>query len=144
MIQKTCLPHIFRRFCLFSALVILVSAHMAEAAPYPPDGLPVEWRQPDGTVLSLRVFGDEFYARTETESGQTVIFDKAENAYFYAEVSDDETRLESTGLRVGSQTANSAPMQKARYCSGQKSENRTCTMEIIVSGKRCEPTPSNA
>jgi len=30
------------------------------------------------------------------------------------------------------------------YCSGQKSENRTCTMEIIVSGKRCEPTPSNA
>jgi len=31
-----------------------------------------------------------------------------------------------------------------RYCSGQKSENRTRTMEIIVSGKRCEPTPSNA
>jgi len=34
--------------------------------------------------------------------------------------------------------------QRMSYCSGQKSENRTCTMEIIVSGKRCEPTPSNA
>lgn len=55
------------------------------SAPYPPEGLPVEWIQPDGTGLSLRMYGDEFYARTTTAEGYTVLFSVVDNAYYYAE-----------------------------------------------------------
>ena len=60
-------------------------ARPAVAAPYPPEGLSTDWIQPDGTVLSLRMFGDEFYARTTTLDGYTVLFSEADNAYYYAE-----------------------------------------------------------
>jgi M6 family metalloprotease-like protein len=58
--------------------------HAAMAAPYPPDGLLSEWVQPDGTHLTLRVFGDEFYGRTTTKDGYTVVFDAAAKTYYYA------------------------------------------------------------
>ena len=60
----------FARFLL--ALTLATST--LRAAPYGPEGMPIEWTQPDGTKLSLRVFGDEFYARTETVDGYTVVF----------------------------------------------------------------------
>jgi len=70
-----------------SAIFALVMSTMsAVAAPYPPEGLSTKWTQPDGTVLSLRVHGDELYGRTTTEDGYTVIFNEADQTYYYAEV----------------------------------------------------------
>lgn len=63
----------------------------------------IEWTQPDGTRLKLRVFGDEFYGRTETMNGYTVVFDENEKAYCYAEKSDDGQELIATDERVGPQ-----------------------------------------
>jgi M6 family metalloprotease-like protein len=72
--------------CLAAILLCsLILMNTVKAAPYPPDGLPINWTQPDGTALNLRVLGDEYYARTITEEGYTVIFDAADNAYYYAE-----------------------------------------------------------
>ena len=51
--------------------------------------MPVEWTQPDGTVLKLRVFGDEFFGRTETEDGYTVVFSDDDRTYFYADLAVD-------------------------------------------------------
>lgn len=63
------------------------------AAPYGPDGRETRWIQPGGAALDLRVFGDEYYARTETRAGFTVVRSSADNAYHYAELSADGTAL---------------------------------------------------
>ncbi|MES2469657.1 MAG: M6 family metalloprotease domain-containing protein [Verrucomicrobiota bacterium] len=70
----------------------------ADAAPYPPEGLSTVWRQPDGRELALKVFGDEFYGRTTTEAGYTVIFDEASQTWFYAEKGPDGVSLVSSGV----------------------------------------------
>lgn len=61
----------------------------------------MEWKQPDGRVIALRVFGDEFYARTATAEGYTVIFNPADLTYYYARRRADDGSLESSGIPVG-------------------------------------------
>ncbi len=68
------------------------------AAPYGPGGRETQWVQPDGETLELRVYGDEYYARTETAAGYTVIHDPAEGAYHYAELAADGTLVPSATL----------------------------------------------
>lgn len=85
-LQLNMLPSfsLFRKFTTVFWVLALTLGGL-HAAPYGPNGLETEWTQPDGSKLSLRVFGDEFYARTETLDGDTVVFDPARNAYFCAE-----------------------------------------------------------
>ncbi len=64
-----------------------------DAAPYPPEGLATEWVQPNGTRLELKVFGDEFYARTATGDGYTVVFNTKDKTYYYAKPGRDGTSL---------------------------------------------------
>ncbi len=81
-------------------LLVLLAGCMgvANAAPYPPDGRATEWTQPDGKVVKLRLFGDEYYARPETPAGFTLVFDSASKTYFYANLSADGKSLVSTGV----------------------------------------------
>jgi M6 family metalloprotease-like protein len=65
------------------------------------DGERIEFTQPDGTVLQLRVFGDEFYAETRTLDGYTVFFDPATKTYFYAMRSPDGNEFISSGILAG-------------------------------------------
>lgn len=67
------------------------------AAPCGPDGMEIEWTQPDGSTISLRVFGDEFYGRTETLDGFTVVFDPATKTCHHAIMSPDRNEFASTG-----------------------------------------------
>lgn len=76
----------------------LAAMLLADAAPYPPEGLSTVWRQPEGRELALKVFGDEFYGRTTTEAGYTVVFDDASQTWFYAEKGPDGVSLVSTGV----------------------------------------------
>lgn len=80
------------RNLLFSAC--LLAGGPLHGAPYGPDGMPLEWVQSNGEKIKLRVFGDEFYARTETEDGYTVVYDPVTRDYCYAEKSADGTRLQ--------------------------------------------------
>ena len=83
------------RFCRPLAVMFwlaLLTGHLP-AAPYGAEGLQTEWTQPDGVRISLRVFGDEFYARTETLDGHTVVYDPADGSYRYAELSADRESL---------------------------------------------------
>ena len=89
-----------RRF-LKPLLALALTTGSLHSAPYGPQGMEIEWTQPNGAKLSLRVFGDEFYARTETTDGFTVVFDPATKSYYYAEVSADGQDLVSTGVAVG-------------------------------------------
>lgn len=74
-----------RKTCIALPLLMLASLiGVVNAAPYGPKGRSVEFTQPDGQKLSLKVFGDDYYARTETEEGYTVVYSKQDRAYYYA------------------------------------------------------------
>lgn len=52
--------------------------------------------QENGPEVKLRVFGDEFYARYETEEGYTAIYDDDLGLFTYARLKDG--RFLSSGL----------------------------------------------
>jgi M6 family metalloprotease-like protein len=83
--------------CIFLAGCLGYSS----AAPYPPEGRPITFTQPNGKKLKLRVFGDEHYARTETLDGHTVVYNAARNQYNYATVVADGSAFSAVGKAVG-------------------------------------------
>ena len=93
-------------------LALALTTGWLHAAPYGPEGMPIEWTQPDGSQLSLRVFGDEFYGRTETLDGYTVVFDPATKSYYYAEASVDGQELVATGMALGKENPQTLGLAK--------------------------------
>ena len=61
-------------------------------------------RQPDGTTVDVRIWGDEFYTVVETLDGYTLVRDPATGVICYATLSDDGDQLVSTGVVVGQGT----------------------------------------
>jgi hypothetical protein len=55
--------------------------------------------QENGPEIKLRVFGDEFYARYETEEGYTAIYDEDLGLFTYARLKDG--RFLSSGVDLG-------------------------------------------
>ena len=109
---------------------------MASCGAYGPGGMDIQWTQPDGSKLSLRVYGDEFYGRTETLDGYTVVFDPATMAYHYATLSRDGDEFQSTGKAVGKADPKALGLQKglrinpaSRAAKAQKSHQ---ALEAVV------------
>ena len=75
------------------SVVLAVLSGLVDAAPYGPEGRSTRWVQPSGETLELRVFGDEYYGRTETPAGYTVVHSPADGAYHFAELSADGSSL---------------------------------------------------
>lgn len=94
---------------------------MAHAAPYGADGRQTRWTQPNGEVVQLRVFGDEYYARTETPEGYTVVLDG--RTYYYALLSADGGSLIPSTTRADE----AAPADLAKHLDLPKA---------VISGKR--------
>ena len=93
------LPSAAGIWCWVCCVVLcMITLDSADAAPYPPQGLSTQWVQPDGTVLSLSLYGDEFYARTTTADGYTVVYNEADKAYYYAEPESRGRALVSSGV----------------------------------------------
>jgi len=63
----------------------------------PMNGYESVFTQPDGTEITLKFYGDEFYARTETTDGYTVVFDPVTKSYDYAKLSQDKKKLVAAG-----------------------------------------------
>ena len=78
------------------SVVLAVFSGLVDAAPYGPEGRSTQWVQPSGETLELRVFGDEYYGRTETPAGYSVVYSPADGAYHFAELSADGTALVPT------------------------------------------------
>jgi hypothetical protein len=51
-------------------------------------GEKVPLSQENGPDVELRVFGDEFYARYETDEGYTAVYDPARGLFYYASLRD--------------------------------------------------------
>ncbi len=79
-----------------ACFLLLVSVPSALAVPANPNSF--QDIQPDGTVVSLRVRGDEHFNWTEDMAGYTVV--RRKGWYEYARV-NPQGRLVATGLKVG-------------------------------------------
>lgn len=76
------------------------------AAPY--NGTVQKFKQPDGTLVSVKLFGDEYYIRGESLDGYTLIRDDKTGWICYAKLSDDKSELISTGIVYKPSTTKSA------------------------------------
>jgi hypothetical protein len=122
-------------------IAVLVGwACLIQAAPM--DGEPVSFTQPDGAVLQLLVYGDEFYAETRTLDDYTVYFDTAVKAYFYAVLSTDGNELVSSGVLVGSGPPPAGLPKKLTINKNSKREkvrkNRAADESEVERAKRWE------
>jgi M6 family metalloprotease-like protein len=69
--------------------------------PIPYSGEEVSLRNPDGSRLQVRAWGNQYAAVFETLDGYAVTQDPDTGFYHYATVSADEQELVPTGIRVG-------------------------------------------
>ncbi len=83
---------------LLALLALLAMAAQSVAAPL--WGEVVSIREPDGRLVEIRVWGDEFYSVGETLDGYTVTRDETTGLLSYAALSADGRSLVSTGVSV--------------------------------------------
>jgi M6 family metalloprotease-like protein len=80
---------------IFLTLVVLL-ARQSLAAPV--WGEQFDLRQPDGSMVKVKIWGDEFYQIVESLDGYTLIRDAQTKEICYAVLSDDKNELLSTGV----------------------------------------------
>lgn len=91
---------------LLSLLLLFFITAQLSAAPHA--GEFFTFKQPDGSSVEVRVWGDEFYQRVESLNGYTLIRD--ENGWItYADVTADGSKLISTGERYTGSSRSTAP-----------------------------------
>ena len=96
-------------FTLVSLTMLLTVTALAITAC--PD--PVDFTQPNGTVIQVTQHGDEFLSWTEDSDGSLILFDSEKNGYYYANWTDDGP--ESTRELVGSSLY---PMSLSKHDKG--------------------------
>lgn len=88
---------------LLLSLLCMLSIH-AFSAPY--TGEIYTFKQPDGTSVDVKLYGDEFYIRAEGLDGYTVIRDEKTNWICYAQLSGTGAALLSTGIHYSAAQSN--------------------------------------
>jgi len=97
------------------------------------------FKQPDGTMVDVKLFGTEYYMRGEGLDGYTVIRDAATNYICYAKLSADGSQLISTGIVYAGVKNNMASLKNnlpfAKHIDvNEKSRNKTINQNITQLG----------
>jgi M6 family metalloprotease-like protein len=77
-------------------IVLLVIGSNLISAPF--NGQIQQFKQPDGTLVDLKLFGDEYYLRAEGLDGYTLVRDLKTNWICYATLSSDKSNFVSSGI----------------------------------------------
>ncbi len=85
----------------FVLVLIALSLSAAAALAAPHWGDRYDLRQPDGAVVPVVVWGDEFYQHIESLDGYTLVRDETTGVICYARLAADGRSLVSTGVRAG-------------------------------------------
>ena len=109
----------------------------AVAAPYPAGGKATAWVQPNGSHLELRVLGDEFYARTVTAAGYTVVFNAADQTYYYAVAAAGSHSLVPSGIAADKPPPDWLPTHLAEP-PASVAEQRRKNIEKIAPHRRAD------
>jgi len=95
------LSHIFTFLLLLPILFSLCWMSLPEAQAAPVFGKEYDLRQPDGSTVRVKIWGDEFYQHVESLDGYTLIRDPKTGFICYADLSKDKEDLVSTGITAG-------------------------------------------
>lgn len=80
----------------FIILVLFIHFYFVYSAPY--HGEIVEFEQPDGSKVKVKLYGDEYYLRAESLDGYTLIRDTQTGWICYADINEDGTEFISSGI----------------------------------------------
>lgn len=83
----------------FAGILLMLPWQTVQAHPVIGEILPL--RQPDGGVIQVRIWGDEFYTDVESLDGYTLIRDQQSGWICYARLSADGNEYMSTGAPAG-------------------------------------------
>lgn len=81
------------RACLAASLTL--AGVVNAAIPY--QNQPFQFRQPDGTTLTIYLSGNDYFAEQRLANGRLVVYDPQLAGYAYAKVSADGSQLQSLG-----------------------------------------------
>ncbi|MDR2591648.1 MAG: M6 family metalloprotease domain-containing protein [Chitinispirillales bacterium] len=98
-------------------LLALVSIFVPSVFAAPHDGDRFDLSQPDGSLVPVRVFGDEFYQDVESLDGYTLIRD-SDGWICYAELNPDGSEYVSTGVRYTGGGRSGAGLRKGLRIGG--------------------------
>ena len=85
---------------LFTFCLTIALAFSGAALAAPDFGTQYELRQPDGTTVSVRIWGDEYYQVVESLDGYTLVRDGSSGIICYARLSPNGANLVSTRVPV--------------------------------------------
>ncbi|MCX7043981.1 MAG: M6 family metalloprotease domain-containing protein [Candidatus Sumerlaeota bacterium] len=141
-------------YCLGMAwIAATLMGFCSEASAAPVWGQIFQARQPDGTKISVRVWGDEYYRVVESLDGYTLTPDPASGWICYARLSANGEELESTGVRAtaaGFQTANfqaqavATPPQHLRIANASVRRKANAARDEILRPLAAAPRPLRA
>ncbi|MDP2387332.1 MAG: M6 family metalloprotease domain-containing protein [Bacteroidota bacterium] len=77
-------------------LVLIALSNVINASAY--NGKIMSFKQPDGTSVEVKLYGNEYYMRAEGLDGYTVVRDIKTKWICYANLSEDNNELISTGI----------------------------------------------
>lgn len=78
----------------------------------PRNGEIYEFEQPDGTLVELKLFGDDYYLRAESLDGYTLIREVKTGWICYAKLNDEKDQLISTGIHYTGENDGSPSKQR--------------------------------
>jgi len=99
----------------FLILLLGLTALIADCNAVPAYSRPVKITQPDGSVLTLTLHGDEFFSYTSTADGYTVMQNHSTGAWEYA-VADEAGQLRPGGVAACDEAGRTAAHR--RYLAG--------------------------
>jgi hypothetical protein len=95
-------------FFLMTLFLFAVSSH---AVPYKAKDF--SFKQPNGSLVQVKVTGDEFYQRVESTDGYTLVRDPQTGYICYAKIKADGSDFESTGIAYTGGSFPAAQVQAA-------------------------------
>jgi M6 family metalloprotease-like protein len=94
----------------------------------------MSFKQPDGTFVDVRLYGDEYYMRAEGLDGFTLVRDKNTHWICYAVLSDDSAELVPSGIVYNSRTGDPSSLKSTL----------SIPKHIDISGKAREKVIANS
>lgn len=88
------------RRCVAVLCCVVVCLYCIRADAAPTKGDIFHLTQPDGRLVAVRIWGDEFYQVVESPDGYTLVRDAQTGCISYADLSEDGNCLVSTGVVV--------------------------------------------
>lgn len=108
--------HLLCRFIL-TLCAVSVSMYVEAVIAYP--GI-IDFKQPDGSSIKVRMMGDEFNHWAETEDGYSLLYD--DDGYLTLARYDDDGNLVPSDLRISSHNAQSVQLMGVKRTVGKHAQ----------------------